>query len=86
MSHASCATAVLGAIARPRGRPRKTASPLPRFASIRLADAAGGGVGDAALDADFEILFPDGLRLRIARGADPAALERILHPLRRPGR
>ena len=73
-------------IARPRGRPRKTAAPAEstvRFAPIRLSNAIGARTNSMPMSIAFELLFPDGLALRIAPGADPAALERLVVHLRR---
>jgi hypothetical protein len=69
---------------RPRGRPRKNALPAAsaaRFAPIRLAGASSGAASFACA---FEVVFPDGLTLRVARHADFAELERLLALLRRP--
>ena len=79
------AAAVSAALVRPRGRPRKEAFPAARFAPIRLADAAGVRRDAAPFACDFELGFPDGLVLRVARDAEPAALERLVRQLRRLG-
>ena len=76
------AAVVAAAIRRPRGRPRKNPSPAPRFAPLRLSDALGVRNGPAPFACAFELLFPDGLALRVARDADPAALERLVVALR----
>jgi hypothetical protein len=76
---------IAAAIKRPRGRPRKTAPAAARFAPIRLAQALGAPSGAAPFTPAFELLFPDGLALRVARDANPAALERLVGQLRRRG-
>ena len=73
----------VAAVARPRGRPRKDVAPAVRFAPIRLADVAGPGREAAPMHAALELLFPDGLRLRVTRDADPAVVERLAVHLRR---
>ena len=65
-------------VSRPRGRPRK-----PRFAPILLDDAASPRHPSAAMAAAFELVFPDGLILRVGRDADPVALEQFFNRLRR---
>ena len=71
--------------ARPRGRPRKTALPLTRFAPIRLADANDPRPDAAPFACAFEMLFPDGLVLRAAGGVDPVVLGRLAQHLRGRG-
>jgi len=79
------AEAVATACVRPRGRPRKEAFPAARFAPIRLADAVSERHDAVPFACAFELSFPDGLLLRVAREADPAALERLVRQLRRLG-
>ena len=63
---------------RPRKRQRKA-----RFAPIRLDGAAAAPHIPAPLGTAFEVLFPDGLILRVARDADPVTLEQFFRRLRR---
>ena len=67
---------------RPLGRPRKT-PPSVRFAPVRLDDTVGARHPPAPMAAVFELVFPDGLILRVARDADPVALEQFFTRLRR---
>ena len=68
---------------RPRVRSRKP--PVkPRFAAIRLGDpTVGARPVPVQMAADFELLFPDGLILRVARDADPVTLEQFFRRFRR---
>jgi len=54
-----------------------------RFAPIRLSDPIDPRGESAPLAIVLELLFPDGLTLRVAPGVDPAALERLVVHLRR---
>ena len=84
-----CRRTVTDAVAdtrpRSRGRPRKTPLPVVRFAPVRLADAMGTQPDGEVLACVFELRFPDGMILRVARDADFAVIERLLHHLRRRG-
>ena len=66
-----------------RGRPRKKASSAVRFAPLHPADALGAQSGGLSGAGAVELLFPDGLTLRVAHGADLAALQRLKAALRR---
>ena len=76
MSRPSLPTAA--PVARPRGRPRKTSLPPARFAPIDLT----GAIDSRPMVAAVELLFPDGLTLRVSRDADPVAIEQFLSRLR----
>ena len=64
-------------------RARKNKTAAARFAPVCLVEADTAPAGGAPLSAAFEIAFPDGLVLRVARDADPDATERLLVLLRR---
>ena len=68
---------------RPRVRSRKPPVKT-RFAAIHLDDSAvDARPSPVQMAADFELLFPDGLILRVARDADPVTLEQFFRRFRR---
>jgi len=66
--------------------PRMKRRRPPRFAPIRLEAASSDGQsGRTPFAAAFELVFSDGLALRVARDADPTALVHLVASLRRQG-
>jgi hypothetical protein len=68
---------------RPRVRRRKP-SGKARFAAIRLDDSVvGARPTSVPMTTAFELVFPDGLTLRVAHDADPVTLEQFFRRFRR---